>query len=265
MGELLALVRRAPGPLQTLSGAVTTWMHHDRIDAVRERLADLYGFDVASLRGPGLIEESPEVHATAYVVVALPDRWRIVERGHVEVRDRARSWSGTTTLVTEAWGEPSPLGEAGVIGICLYPGRLVAGLDFDTAEPGELQGRDCWVVGAKPRSPGEAPPGSVLAFSGGRRLNEFVGVEHRFWFDAATGIVLRHEGAIDGVPCSTIELTDIRVDRTIGSAEFAAPPGAVVRAPHELLRDHLAGLGVDPDAVDLDDPAQVRRALRGAL
>jgi hypothetical protein len=29
-----------------------------------------------------------------------------------------------------------------------------------------------------------------------------------------------------------------------------------------LLRDHLTGLGVDPNTVDLDDPGQVRRALR---
>jgi hypothetical protein len=51
----------------------------------------------------------------------------------------------------------------------------------------------------------------------------------------------------------------------VAPREFAAPPGAVVRSPHELLRDHLADLGVDPDAVDLDDPNEVRRALRGAL
>ena len=31
---------------------------------------------------------------------------------------------------------------------------------------------------------------------------------------------------------------------------------------HELLRDHLSEMGVDPDTVDLDDPAQVRAALR---
>jgi len=44
--------------------------------------------------------------------------------------------------------------------------------------------------------------------------------------------------------------------------EFRPPPGAVVRSHHELLRDHLAGMGIDPDTVDLDDPVQVRAALR---
>jgi hypothetical protein len=36
----------------------------------------------------------------------------------------------------------------------------------------------------------------------------------------------------------------------------------VVRSHHELLRDHLAEMGIDPDSVDLDDPVQVRDALR---
>jgi len=48
----------------------------------------------------------------------------------------------------------------------------------------------------------------------------------------------------------------------VSDREFATPPGAVVRSPHELLRDHLADMGIDPDTVDLDDPHQVRAALR---
>jgi hypothetical protein len=181
------------------------------------------------------------------------------------VHDGTHSWTGTSTLVTESGGEPSPLSEAGTLGICLYPGRLLRGLDLGEPKVGEIEGRSCLVVDAAPRLRGEAPVENALGISGGRRLTEFVGVEHRFWFDRITGIVLRHEGAIDGEPCSTIELTDIVVDRPVAPREFAAPPGAVVRSPHELLRDHLADLGVDPDAVDLDDPNEVRRALRGAL
>jgi hypothetical protein len=52
------------------------------------------------------------------------------------------------------------------------------------------------------------------------------------------------------------------MDDPIPSDEFAPPPEAIVRSSHELLRDHLTELGVDPDTVDLDDPGQVRRALR---
>jgi hypothetical protein len=51
-------------------------------------------------------------------------------------------------------------------------------------------------------------------------------------------------------------------DAPLGDEEFRPPPGAVVRSRHELLRDHLSDMGVDPDTVDLDDPVQVRDALR---
>ena len=99
----------------------------------------------------------------------------------------------------------------------------------------------------------------------GLRLpGDLVGIEHRLWFDAATGILLRHDGFVDGEVCSTTRLTDLVVDGELADNEFRPPPGAVVRARHELLRDHLAEMGVDPDSVDLDDPAQVRAALRGA-
>jgi hypothetical protein len=263
MGDLLALVHRAPGQLRTLVGGVSTWMHRERLDAVRERLADMYGYDLSDVRpGPDLDGESPELAATAYVVVELPGRWRIVERGHIEVCDGARSWSGTGTLVTESRGDPAPISEAGVIGICLFPGRLVGGLAFGDGTEAVVEGRPSWSVPARPRPLAEAGSLSALALSGGRRLSEFVGVDHRFWFDAATGIVLRHEGSIDGKLCSAIELTDVVIDGPVPRAEFASPPGAVVRSPHELLRDHLADLGIDPDSVDLDDPDQVRAALR---
>lgn len=266
MRDLQALVRRAPGPLRSLVGGVSTWTHVERLDAVRERLADLYGYDVTTLRGTATVgDEETESISSAYVVVAPPDRWRIVERGHVEACDGDRIWSGTATLVTESPADQASIREAGVIGICLYPGPLVSGLLFDTPEAGEIQGRDCWVAGGTVRLTGEAELSAALAVSGGRHVREFVGVEHRFWFDTETGIVLRHEGFIDGERCSCIELVDVVVDRPVSPSEFGAPPGAVRRSTHELLRDHLADLGVDPDLVDLDDPDQVRRALRGAL
>jgi hypothetical protein len=261
MGDLQGLVHRAPGPLKTLAGAVSTWMHKQRVEAVRERLADMFGHDLTDVR-PAPDGESPDVASTAYVVVELPDRWRIVERGHVEVCDGGRSWSGTGTLVTESRGEPGPISEAGVLGICLHPGRFVGGLVLGEAAEAVLEGRRCWTVPARPRPLSEVRSPAALALSVGRRLSEFVGVEHRFWFDAATGIVLRHEGSIDGELCTTIELTDLVIDGPVSRDEFASPPGAVVRPRHELLRDHLADMGIDPDSVDLDDPEQVRAALR---
>jgi len=194
------------------------------------------------------------------VVVALPRRWRVVERGHVAVTDGERSWVGTGTLVTEHGAERVTLDDAGIIGACLFPGRLLGSLRFGEPEAGEIAGRSCWVVEAGPRR---------FAGDDGRATTlppeQFGGVEHRFWFDAATGIVLRHEGAVDGRLWATVELTDLRFDRPIPPDEFAPPPGAIVRSHHELLRDHLVSVGVDPDTVDLDDPAEVRDALRAGV
>jgi len=254
--------------MRTLAGGITTWMHRRRLDAVRERLAGMFGYELAGAElspvAPGAAggDDPAEISSTAYVVVALPDRWRVVERGHVEVCDGRHSWSGTGTLVTESRGDPVPVSEAGVVGICLYPARLVGGLTFDEPAEAMVEGRRCWSVGARPRPLVDTGSLAALGLSVGRHLTEFVGVEHQFWFDAATGIVLRHEGSIDGELCSTIAMTDLVVDGPVSGNEFATPPGAVVRSPHELLRDHLADLGIDPDSVDLDDPDQVRNALR---
>jgi hypothetical protein len=262
MGELPDLVRRAPGPLRSLACALSTWMHPERLAVVRERLADLYGY-----AAPDPVDVDPrpedEWRSTAYVVVAPPDRWRIVERGHVEACDGTATWSGTSTLVTQGSVERASLRDAGVVGLCLYPAPVLTELDFGAPEAGEVEGRACWVADARPRaSHGGAPPPD-LALSGGRRLSAFVGVDHRFWFDAETGVVLRHQGSVDGEACSTIVLTDLVVDRPLGSVEFGPPPGSAVRSRHELLRDHLAEMGIDPDEVDLDDSSAVRRAIRG--
>ncbi len=200
-----------------------------------------------------------------YVAVALPDRWRVVGRGQIAVSDGHRSWAGTSTLVTERASTRAAIHDAGVIGACLYPGALLGGLELDDPAPTEVEGRPGWVVDAGPRPvtrgtsrAGSAAPGAV------RLPGDLVGIEHRLWFDAATGILLRHDGFVDGEVCSTTRLTDLVVDGELADNEFRPPPGAVVRARHELLRDHLAEMGVDPDSVDLDDPAQVRAALRGA-
>jgi hypothetical protein len=212
---------------------------------------------------PGDADE-PEVVMSWYVAVALPDRWRVVGRGQVAVSDGRTSWAGTSTLVTERDSARAAIHDAGMIGACLYPGGLLGGLELADPAPAEIEGRRCWVVDAVPRT---AAVGSSLAGAAAphalRLHPDLIGVEHRLWFDAATGILLRHEGSVDGDLCSTTSLTDIVVDADLSPREFRPPPGVVVRSRHELLRDHLAEMGVDPDAVDLDDPVQVRAALRG--
>lgn len=213
---------------------------------------------------PGQADDGPEVVVAWYVSVALPDRWRVVGRGQIAVSDGRRSWAGTSTLVTERDSARAAIHDAGVIGACLYPGGLLGGLELAAPEAAEVEGRASWVVDAVPRTSavGSSPAGSAAPLA--LRLHrDLVGVDHRLWFDAGTGILLRHEGSVDGEICSTTSLTDLVVDEPLPDHEFRPPPGAVVRSRHELLRDHLAEMGVDPDSVDLDDPVQVRAALRG--
>ena len=124
----------------------------------------------------------------------------------------------------------------------------------------DIEGRPCWFVTGGPRAAGRKPLPRGVA--GWRSHRDLVGIDHALWFDADTGIILRHEGSIDGELCSSTSLTDLVFEGSVDSAEFRPPPGAVVRSRQELLRDHLASMGIDPDTVDLDDPVQVREALR---
>ena len=56
------------------------------------------------------------------------------------------------------------------------------------------------------------------------------GIDHTFWFDVGTGVVLRHVGLIDGEPCATAEFKDVRVNQPIPDEtfRFVPPPDAVV-------------------------------------
>jgi hypothetical protein len=226
------------------------------------------GYDAGARAGPRSPavegpDDSAETLVSSYVAVALPDRWRVVGRGHLTVSDGRRSWAGTTTLVTERDSARAAIHDAGAIGACLYPGALLGGLELADPEAGEIEGRACWVVDAHPRT---GVTGTSLASTAAphalRLHRDLVGLDHRIWFDAATGILLRHEGFVDGEMCSWTTLTDLVVDEPLADSEFRPPPGAVVRSRHELLRDHLSEMGIDPDTVDLDDPVQVRDALR---
>lgn len=296
-GDLLALVDGAPGSLATLQGALTSWTHRGLAAAVHrqaEALAVEVGGDEAGVAaealaavarlpgargaaagddrgapapgdpGPGgPAPDDPETIVASYVVVALPDRWRVVGRGHLAVSDGRRSWVGTSTLVTERDSARAAIHDAGAIGACLYPGALLGGLELGDPEPAEIEGRTCWQVDAHPRPDVSGTSLASTAAPHAQRLHrDLVGVDHRIWFDTATGILLRHEGYVDGEICSWTMLTDLVFDASLDKGEFRPPPGAVVRSRHELLRDHLSEMGIDPDTVDLDDPAQVRDALR---
>ncbi len=269
-GDMLALVDGAPGRLRTIEAAMTRWSNAALVAAVHERLGRRAtserkeAGDIDAMVAAAAAGDADGGESTSYVLVELPDRWRVVGRGHIAASDGRQSWVGTGSLVTERDSARAAIHDAGPIGSCLYPGPLLGWLAFGEPEPDEIEDRPCWVAVARPRAQGRTRTvaGATALREAARLPDEFVGLEHRFWFDAATGIVLRHEGTIDGEPCTSTALTDVVTDRPIPPDEFAPPPEAIVRSSHELLRDHLAELGVDPDTVDLDDPAQVRRALR---
>jgi hypothetical protein len=267
-GDLLALVDRAPGTLRTIEAAMVRWTSPEPCaepEPGDEPTSDVDPGDAGADADADADADSgaPDDVEISYILVDLPDRWRVVGRGHIAVSDGHQSWVGTGSLVTERDSARAAIHDAGPIGACLYPGALLGWLDFGVPEPAEVEGRSCWVVDAHPRpraGRGGLAGAAVPNVSG--LPDEFVGDDHRFWFDAVSGIVLRHEGSSEGRPCSRLELTDLVIDELIPVEEFAPPPQAIVRSSHELLRDHLAELGVDPDVIDLDDPAQVRRALR---
>ena len=211
-----------------------------------------------------MADEGPEVLTSWYVAVALPDRWRVVGRGHLAVSDGRRSWVGTSTLVTERDSARAAIHDAGAIGACLYPGALLGGLELGTPEPGEIEGRPCWVVDAQPRPrrrrapPWPRPPRPMRCAC------------TAIWSVSTTacGSTPRPASCCATRATSTARCarrprcTDLVFDAPLDDGEFRPPPGAVVRSRHELLRDHLSEMGIDPDTVDLDDPAQVRDALR---
>ena len=93
-----------------------------------------------------------------------------------------------------------------------------------------MEGRACWVVDAHPRPDVLGTSLATSAAPHALRLHrDLVGVDHRMWVDAATGILLRHEGFVEGERCSTTRRSDLVVDAPLADGEFRPPPGAVVR------------------------------------
>ena len=235
--------------------------------------AGAYDADAASLHiprwpppRPGDADAGPEVLLSWYVAVALPDRWRVVGRGQIAVSDGHRSWAGTSTLVTERDSARAAIHDAGVIGACLYPGACSAGSSWPTPSPPRSRAAR---AGSSTRCRGPSPPRPL---AGRQRRAPRPCAFRATWWASSTGSgstpppasCCATRASSTASVCSTTRLTDLVVDAELPDDEFRPPPGAVVRARHELLRDHLAEMGVDPDSVDLDDPAQVRAALRGA-
>ncbi|HEV3265394.1 MAG TPA: hypothetical protein VG014_07710, partial [Acidimicrobiales bacterium] len=93
------------------------------------------------------------------------------------------------------------------------------------------------------------------------------GVDHTFWFDVETGIVLRHVGTVDNEPCAITELKDLAFNQPVSEeiSRTALPPATkVVRQI-----DHLIGMaemrGVDLTGVDRTDLGAVQAAFSNMM
>ena len=291
-GELLALVDSAPGGLKSLQAALTTWTDRALVAEVLRRQdveAPPAGRAVAPL-APGGGDDYGDLDALDPPARLVPPSARRRgrrrrpprrRRGDV-VRGRwplpCRPLAGRGPRLPGGERRPPQLGghvhardRAG-----LHPGRhprrrrdrrlpvprpAAAEPQLHGPGAGRHRGPAVLVRG------GPAPtPSAVLAGAAApqelRLHRDLAGIDHRIWFDAATGIVLRHEGSIDGEPCSSTALTDLVFDGThrrrrvppaagrggaVPPRAAAGPPGVHGDRPgHRRPRRPGAGAGRAP-------------------
>ena len=188
------------------------------------------------------------------VWVSLPNRWRIESVNRIDVRDGVHRWIGTQSHVTELDIDESRDSSSDVVEL-LSPADGVAGLRF--AEPSEdaVLGRRSWRVEASPRESRVRPMGGFSS--------PFRGVDQIFWFDAETGIVLRHHGSVAGEPCSVTEFKELILNEPVSAEKFQFQPerGTVVERHTERLVRHAESMGIDLTDVNQSDAKAVQRAI----
>ena len=255
-GDLLELIDDAPGSLRTLEGRLWEWRHLERSRAALQRLAPRAAF--ASFGAPGT-EAAETLETISRVSLVMPDRWRIEGDGQLDVSEGTRRWSGTKELLTEHDLEAPDLDNT-QLGRFVAPGFLLGIVRFGEPTEDVVAGRRCWrteaTVDADRRFPG--PPVMALQFGG---------VDHTFWFDAGTGIVLRHAGTVDGRPCVTSEFWEVELDGEVPTGRFRPEPGpeTTLRRTSDLQLRMAEARGVDLSEVDRSDPSAVRAAIGAAI
>ncbi len=217
-GDLLELIDGSPNGLSSLTGSIWKWTHHERsrraIEAVTRRINTNVSHATSFFGGP--LGETTDEHLR--VALALPNRWRMESTSRVDVCDGSTRWLGRPGHITEFTRNEATLADTD-LGILIEPGKhLFGALEFGDPAEGEIAGRECMTVEASIVGRHPAPRLMMSALRIG-------GVDHTYWFDAATGIVLRHVGLIDGEPCSITEFTEVRIDPVVGGPGFRLPPG----------------------------------------
>jgi len=257
-GDLLELIDGAPGGILALSGSVWSWTHHERSRRATETVTRRLNANVSHATNGSPPSETTDEHLR--VTIGLPDRWRLESETRVDVCDGSTRWIGIPSRVTEMTPSEADLGDTDV-GRMVQPGaHLFSVLKFADPVEDRIAGRLCWRVEATTSFSQHLPPIAISMLRIG-------GVDHTFWFDAGTGIVLRHVGLVDGEPCTITEFKEVVLDPEVSDLDFAflRTPGAiVVRQVDHMIR--LAEIrGISLEGVDLDDTKAVQEAINADM
>jgi outer membrane lipoprotein-sorting protein len=258
-GDLYDLIDRAPVGLHSLRASLWKWTHHERSARAMERLSNGRGVvHLATVAGP--IGDTNDEHLRVWLVP--PGKWCIESEDRIDVRDGSTRWFGRTQHVTELADKDTDLNQTD-LGIMIEPGtHLMGAIHFDDPTEDEIDGRKCWRTNA--RTADEVRENHHHRFMLSMRLG---GIDHQFWFDAETGIVLRHVGLIDDQPCTIAEFTGVTVNQPIPDEtfQFVPGPGGVVQRQVDQLIEIAENQGVDLTDVDRSDPRAVQAALSAAM
>jgi hypothetical protein len=254
-GDLLELIDEAPRGIASLSGSVWRWINNGRAREASERLTRASNV-LVSIRtmeeqfGEGTHDEHLRI------VCDLPDRWRVEYGTRLEIRDGDTRWVGTAHRMHEQTHDRARLDDSN-FGFLVRPGPYFFGLfDLGDVTEDEVIGRPCLKVEARTRTTREIMRMMPIVL----RLG---GIEHGLWFDAETGVLLRHVGLVDDEPCAITEFKDIAFGLPESELEsmFRPPGGADVNRHIDALIAVAEAQGIDLAGVDREDPQAVRAAI----
>ena len=259
-GDLLELIDDAPIGVSTLSGSVWKWTHHERSRRANEALARKINWNIttAAMSFGGPNEETNDEHLR--IMVAPPGRWRIESEERVDVRDGRTRWVGQPTYITELSLDDTVLNDTD-IGYLVFPGaQLLGALRFASPVEDAVAGRPCWKVEASTKIGRNATWQFPSIMQPG-------GIDHTFWLDLVTGIVLRHVGIVDGEPWSITEFKEVRINPPLTDLDFrfVGPPGSSFERRVDQLIHSAEMRGVDLTGVDREDPEAVQKALHDLM
>jgi outer membrane lipoprotein-sorting protein len=256
-GDLFELIDEAPVNLRTFQATLWTWRHHERARQAVEASVQHTGGSVAHMMvGSGPIEETSDTHEQ--IAIQLPNRWRIDGTDRIEISDGSSRWVGRSGHITHLTSDQPDI-DSTELGPMIHPGAFLFG-QLQFAMPGidQIAGRDTWRV--------EARPNTIRAM--GRPIPMTLGgIEQIFWFDAETGIVLRHVGLFEEQPCTIHEFSNLSLNQPLGEEMFQYDPrpGEKVETQADQLLRMADHRGIDLGEVDRKDPKSIQAALSASM